>query len=691
MTDAPAEQRVDTGNRLGKETSPYLLQHQKNPVHWWAWGPEALAEAKRTKRPILLSVGYAACHWCHVMAHESFEDAETAGVMNDLFVNIKVDREERPDVDAIYMAALHELGEQGGWPLTMFLTSDAEPFSGGTYFPKQARYGRPAFVHVLKEIARVYRDEQGKVKQNADALKQSLAPKFDAATDAGLSEKALTDLAPRLLQLVDPTHGGIRGVPKFPQAQFFNFLWRAGLRYGLPNPLEAVALTLTHIAQGGIYDHLGGGFARYSTDERWLVPHFEKMLYDNALLLELMTEVWRETKSPLLALRARDTVDWLLREMRSEGAFASSLDADSEGEEGKFYVWSAAEIEDVLGPDNAQLFAEIYDVTPGGNFEGFNILNRINSLKLHDQTTEARLTLMRAKLLARRGTRIRPGFDDKVLADWNGLAIAALAKAGDAFDKPEWIEAAEKALNFVSTRMILDRRLLHSYRAGQAKAPATATDYANMIRCALALASVTGKSEYVDRAREWTDVLDRHYWADGHGGYYLAADDTSDLIVRPINALDDATPNANGTMVSNLMALYSWTGDERYRQRAEAILRAFAGAMSRNVFSHTGLLTGEIDLNAPAHIVIVVPEGADARELRRALADVSLPGAVVQEIRERESLPTHSPAHGKTALDGKPTAYVCIGPQCSAPVTEPAALVEAVKEARRTASQTSGF
>src|SRR6478736_2995898 len=312
------------------------------------------------------------------------------------------------------------------------------------------------------------------------------------------------------------------------------------------------------------------------------------MLYDNALLLELLTEVWRETKSPLFALRARDTVDWLLREMRSEGAFASSLDADSEGEEGKFYVWSAAEVEEVLGPENAPLFAEIYDVTPEGNFEGHNILNRNNSLELRDQTTEARLGLMRSKLIARRGARVRPGFDEKVLADWNGLTIAALAKAADAFDKPEWLEAAERAFDFISTKMISGGRLLHSYRHNEAKAPATATDYANMIRCALALANVTGRPEYIERAREWTGVLDRHYWAEGHGGYYLAADDTDDLIVRPINALDDATPNANGTMVSNLTALYLWTGDERYRDRAEELVRAFAGAVSRSVFSHTG-------------------------------------------------------------------------------------------------------
>jgi uncharacterized protein len=685
MTHAPVDQRAAAENRLGRETSPYLLQHQDNPVHWWAWGPEALAEAKRSGKPILLSVGYAACHWCHVMAHESFEDDETAGVMNDLFVNIKVDREERPDVDAIYMAALHELGEQGGWPLTMFLTSDAEPFWGGTYFPKQARYGRPAFVHVLKEIARVYRDEPATVRQNAEALKVRLAPKFDARAGA---LPALDDLARRLLQLVDPNHGGIRGAPKFPQPQFFNFLWRAGLRYGLPNPLEAVELTLLHIAQGGIYDHLGGGFARYSVDERWLVPHFEKMLYDNALLVELMTEVWRETKSPLFAQRIAETVDWLTREMVTEGGgFASSLDADSEGLEGKFYVWTFEEIAEVLGPEDTKIFAAIYDVTPGGNFEGLNILNRIISLEPSDAATEAELAKMRAKLFARRTSRIRPGFDDKVLADWNGLMIAALAKAADSFGKPEWLAAAKRAFDFVSTRMTSNGRLLHSYRAGKAKAPATATDYANMIQAALALANVTGDASYVERARQWTQVLDRHYWAEGHGGYYLAADDTSDLIVRSINALDDATPNANGTMVSNLVALYLWTGDERYCNRAEATLRAFAGDVARNVFSHTGLLTTAIDLNAPAHIVIVMPETGDTRPLRRALSQVSLPGAVVQELRESlvagGALPESSPAQGKTAIGGKPTAYVCIGPQCSAPVTDPLALVEAVREARR--------
>jgi uncharacterized protein YyaL (SSP411 family) len=685
------QERVD-GNRLADETSPYLLQHKDNPVHWRAWGEAALTEARESGKPILLSVGYAACHWCHVMAHESFEDDATAAVMNDLFVNIKVDREERPDVDAIYMGALHELGEQGGWPLTMFLTSDAEPFWGGTYFPREERYGRPAFVRVLNEVARIYRDEHDKVRQNADVLKDRLKPRARGTGAPPPNEATLADLARRLVQAVDPMMGGIRGAPKFPQVQFLNLLWRAGLRFGLANPREAVDLTLTHIAQGGIYDHLGGGFARYSVDERWLVPHFEKMLYDNAQLIDLMTEAWRETKSPLYAERIEETIDWLTREMTVDGGgFASSLDADSEGEEGKFYVWSLVEVEEVLGKDNAKLFVDIYDVTTTGNFEGHNILNRLGAIELRDDETETRLAAMRALLLGRRARRVRPGFDDKVLADWNGLAIAALANAAQAFDRSEWLEAAERGFAFVSTRMTSNGRLLHAWRAGEAKAPATASDYANMIRAALALVNATGDRDYVALAHAWVDVLDKHYWADDLGGYYFAADDTGDLIVRPFSGQDEATPNANGVMVSNLMALYLWTGEARYRDSAEAILRGFAGAMGENVLAHSGLLAATIDVAAPALIVLIVPEGGDARELRRALSDVSLPNAVVQEVGAGDAsvesgagaLPESSPAHGKTGIDGKPTAYVCIGPQCSLPVTEPSALVETIKTARQ--------
>jgi uncharacterized protein len=691
MQEQPRE-----GNLLGLETSPYLLQHKDNPVHWRPWGEAALAEARAENKPILLSVGYAACHWCHVMAHESFEDETTARAMNDLFVNIKVDREERPDVDAIYMGALHELGEHGGWPLTMFLTSDAEPFWGGTYFPKDERYGRPAFVRVLNEVARIYREEQHKVRQNADLLKERLRPRArrGGAGAEPPSETTLAGLASRLVQAVDPVHGGIRGAPKFPQAQFFQLLWRAGLRFATPHALEAVNLTLTQIAQGGIYDHLGGGFARYATDERWLVPHFEKMLYDNAQLVEMMTEGWRETKESLYAQRVSETIGWLLREMvvdadsTTGGGFAASLDADSEGEEGKFYVWSLAEIEEVLGADDAKLFAEVYGVTAAGNFEGHNILNRLGAIELRDAETEDRLATLREKLFVRRAARVRPGFDDKVLADWNGLAIAALANAADAFERADWLQAAERAFKFVRERMIVAGRLKHAWRAGEAKAPASASDYANMIKAALALTNATGKNDYVERAREWVDLLDAHYWSGELGGYYFAADDTSDLIVRPFSGQDEATPNANATMVSALTALYARTGEARYRDRADAILRGFAATMLENVLAHSGLLGAALDFAVPALVVIVVPEGGDAAPLRRALGDVSLPNVVVQEVRAGESgtaaLPAASPAHGKTAIDGKPTAYVCIGPQCSLPVTEPAALADTVRTARHT-------
>ncbi len=682
MAEARTENR-QAKNRLAAETSPYLLQHRDNPVHWWAWGPEALQHAKETGKPILLSIGYAACHWCHVMAHESFEDDAVAAVMNTLFVNIKVDREERPDVDQVYMSALQQLGQQGGWPLTMFLTSDGEPFWGGTYFPKEPRYGRPGFVTVLNEIARIYAEEPDKIRQNADALRARLQPTPPRVGAEAPNDAVLMDLATHFTQAVDPQHGGLRGAPKFPQTQFFSLLWKAGLRYRLAQAQDAVALTLDHICQGGIYDHLGGGFSRYSVDERWLAPHFEKMLYDNALLIGLMTEVWRETKSSLYAQRVEETADWVLAEMTTPGGgFAASLDADSEGEEGKFYVWTKPEIEAVLGADDARLFCNVYDVTEAGNFEGKSILNRLGQMMPLDAATEMRLGDIRKKLLEARGARVRPGFDDKVLTDWNGLMIGSLAHASEVFARRDWLQAAERAFGFICIEMEQAGRLRHAYRDGNAKAPATANDYANMTGAALALYSVTGEPSYLARARGFVDVLNAHYWADGMAGYYFTADDTDDLIVRPFNAHDDSTPNANAAMISHLMALYLLTGEEAYRERAEAILTFFSGAAAENAVAHAGLLLAALDTLAPAEIVLVVPQGEGATALRRALMDVSMPGAVVQKIAAGEALPDGSPAHGKTMIDGKPTAYVCIGPQCSAPITEPKVLVETIRQQR---------
>ena len=669
-----------TENRLKYETSPYLLQHQENPVHWWAWGPEALGEAKRTGKPILLSVGYAACHWCHVMAHESFEDQATAGVMNELFVNIKVDREERPDIDAIYMAALHRLGEQGGWPLTMFLDSDARPFWGGTYFPKQQRFGRPAFVTVLLRIAEAYQNQADNVRKNAKAILASLTESAgDVAASAEHNPKSYV-LYSRTGDAVDRRHGGLSGAPKFPQWNVFWLLWRGGIRFDDHNARDAVVTTLRNICQGGIYDHLGGGFARYSVDELWLIPHFEKMLYDNALLIDLLTEVWRETHDPLFATRIAETVAWLEREMIGEaGGFAASLDADSEGEEGKFYVWSAAEIEEVLGAEDAAVFARVYGVTTDGNFEGHNILNRLDAQELLPDAEEVRFAEMRSKLLARRASRVRPGWDDKILADWNGLMIAALARASVVFEKPDWLALAERAFACIGEKLATgDGRLYHAYRAGLAKAPATASDYANMTWAALRLFAATGSDAYLDHAVRWTNVLDRHYWDDSSGGYFTAADDTNDVVVRLKSATDDAVPNANAIQVSNLIALAALTGETRCGDRARDLVKAFSGAVARSPIGHCGLLAAELDLDRLVQIGVSV---RGENELRSQLMKLSIPGAV-EFLAEGTDVSQRSLLSGKPTLGGKSTAYVCVGPVCSAPIQDRGLFMQQLQQSR---------
>ena len=663
-------------NRLSRETSPYLLQHKDNPVHWWPWGPEALAEAKRTNKPILLSVGYAACHWCHVMAHESFEDEDTAAVMNDLFINIKVDREERPDIDAIYMNALQALGEQGGWPLTMFLDSDGRPFWGGTYFPPQARWGKPAFKDVLREVARIYHQEPEKVRHNAELLTDALKRNGAPTGEIQVTDLLLEQLVDRMVRAVDPVNGGILGAPKFPQWNFVWLLWRGAIRYDMEKAKTAVETTLTRICQGGIYDHLGGGFARYTVDERWLVPHFEKMLYDNALLIDLLTEVYRETGDPLFAQRVEETVSWLEREMIADGGgFAASLDADSEGEEGKFYVWTASEIEEVLGSDDARFFGAIYDVSPGGNWEGRVILNRLNRPELLSDEEEERLAELRAKLLAHRAQRVRPGWDDKVLADWNGLMIAALAAASRVFERPEWRELGERAFRFVNERMMVDGRLRHAYRAGKVSAPATASDYANMTWAALRLYQVTNNAKYLDRAIQYAEQLNQHYWDSQNGGYFTSAYDTTDVPLRMKFAHDDATPNANAVMLSNLVQLFLLTGNSAYIDRAEGILKAFGADLQHNLVSHSGLLASAMDLISPQHVVVLSGGDAEgARVLQDVVTTVSLPGAVQNFVEDVSRISGATALAGKQPIEGKATAYVCIGQTCSAPMTDPDAL-----------------
>jgi uncharacterized protein len=673
-TSAPSHE-----NRLARETSPYLLQHKHNPVDWWPWGTEALAEAQRANKPILLSVGYAACHWCHVMAHESFEDSATAQVMNDLFVNIKVDREERPDIDQIYMAALHHLGEHGGWPLTMFLTPNGEPFWGGTYFPKTSRYGKPAFVDLLREVERVFRQDPQSVEQNRSALMARLAASARPKDRVVIAAPELDRAANQIAGMIDPVNGGMRGAPKFPQPTMLEFLWRAGQRLNDKRYFGAVELTLTRICEGGIYDHLGGGFSRYSVDERWLVPHFEKMLYDNALLLELLALAYQRSANDLFRRRARETVAWLAREMTTaEGAFCASLDADSEGEEGKFYVWSLPEIATVLGNDDAAVFAAHYDVTAGGNFEGHNILNRLKHLP-RSMEDEKKLAPMRETLLTARGRRVRPGLDDKVLADWNGLMIAALVNAGLAFEEPHWLEMAARAFLFVDAKMAHGDRLGHSWRAGKLLVPGLASDHAAMIRAALALHEATGEHAHLERALAWQATLDRHYANPDNGGYFLTADDATGLVVRPNATTDDATPNPNALAAQNLVRLTVFTGQHAWRDKADRLFEEIAASAGENLFAHLALLNA-LDLRLRAAEIVVAGEGTRANDLLAAARKLPFLDRIV--LRASPALPVSHPAQEKIKATAQSAAFVCVGETCSLPVTEPDAIAAAVTATR---------
>ena len=591
------------------------------------------------------------------MAHESFEDDATARVMNELFVNIKVDREERPDIDQIYMSALHHLGEHGGWPLTMFLTPDGEPIWGGTYFPKTSRYGKPAFVDVLREIARLFREEPQKIEQNRAALMSELAATARANVGGTIGIDGLNSAARQLGGIIDPVNGGTRGAPKFPQAALFELLWRAGLRTGEARYFAAVEISLDHICEGGIYDHLGGGFSRYSVDERWLVPHFEKMLYDNAQLLELLAVAYQRTGKALYRQRAHETVAWLKREMTTgEGGFSASLDADSEGEEGKFYVWSYDEVIKQLGIEDGEFFARHYDVTPAGNFEGHNILNRLNPLPRSD-ADETRLAALREKLLAVRALRVRPGLDDKVLADWNGLMIAALVNAALIFDEPSWLELASRAFDFVAGTMTRGDRLGHSCREGKLKFPGLASDFAAMIRAALAFYEATGKSTYLDHALSWQHALDRDYINAEIGTYYLTAADAEGLVIRPAATTDEATPNHNAVAAQNLIRLAVLAGDDAWREKADRLIGAIAPQVAENLYMHMALLNA-IDLRLRAAEIVVTGEGERAEALLAVARHTSPLNRIVLHAGSATALPENHPARAKIAAakDRRPSS-----------------------------------
>ena len=655
-------------NLLHDATSPYLLQHKDNPVHWMPWGEAAFERARAEDKPILLSIGYAACHWCHVMAHESFENERIAELMNHWFVCVKVDREERPDVDRYYMKALHLMGQQGGWPLTMFASPDGRPLWGGTYFPPEPRYGRPSFPQVLEEVARLWREDRDKLLNNARVLSDALAEKAVTSTTE-LPPDFPARAAYALADMFDPQHGGLRGAPKFPQCPLLELMLAAGRAH----ERELVITTLTHICQGGIYDHLGGGFARYSTDERWLVPHFEKMLYDNAQLISMLARAHAQTGEPLFRQRIEETIAFLKRDMLIDDAgFASSFDADSEGEEGRFYVWSYQELSELLDDEEHQLFFPIYDVTPSGNWEGKIILNRLRHLSLEDDESEKRLRAIRQKLFKARQRRTPPARDDKVLAAWNGLTIAALAEAGMLLGETAWIDLAAQAFAMVVERLSRDGHLAQSFNRVASPFPATADGMAAMIRAALYLNGATGDDAYRRRALDWLNDLDTHYAA-GADAYYMSRDDADRHLRRQVFAEDEATPNAHALMVENLAMLAHITSDEEYRRRAERILHHFAAGMSENPLAHAGLLAAMHFLHhGPA--LTLMSAADDSRETfvnheaRRLLsAAMRHAGHMLPVVHQQDATTGDAPA-----------VLICRGSQCSIPITDPGQVADAM-------------
>lgn len=632
-------------------------------------------------RPILLSVGYAACHWCHVMAHESFEDPETAAVMNRLFVNIKVDREERPDIDHIYMTALRALGEQGGWPLTMFLTPEGDPIWGGTYFPNAAKYGRPAFTEVLASVAETFASHPERIEANRAALHDYLNALPPTAT-RGPTPAMLDEAADLVAGLFDPVNGGLQGAPKFPQPSILEFVWRSADRADNADWRNHVLYTLRRMSEGGIYDHIGGGLARYSVDERWLVPHFEKMLYDNALFISRLTSAWRLTGEDLFRRRIEETAGWLLRAMSVGEAFAASIDADSEGGEGAFYVWRPEEVDAVLGSQAGARFCALYDITEAGNFEGRSIPNRLSTGESAEPHGESQLAAWRELLRSARANRPAPARDDKILADWNGLAIAALAEAGSTLRDPAWIDAGVAAFRFISESMQAGGRLRHSFKDGILLEVGFAGDYAAMIRAAISLHQATFDPAYLDTARGLAESLDRHHWDPEIAAYRMTADDADALVARPVPLADESVPGANGMLAMDLTRLASLTGEQRFRDRAEQIVTAHCGD-ARSVLGKASLFSAADQQMNGVDVVLVVPPGKDAGALVRVARANKREAHLHLVAASPASLPKGHPAAEKDAVDNRPTAYVCRGQTCSLPVTDPDALTALLASQRR--------
>ncbi len=669
-------------NRLAASSSPYLRQHADNPVHWWPWQPEAFAEARARNVPVHLSIGYAACHWCHVMAHESFSDPGLAAYLNEAFVNIKVDREERPDIDQIYMAALHALGQQGGWPLTMFLSPDGEPFWGGTYFPPQPRHGLPGFSQILQAIATAWENQDDAVTVNRQAILDHLKQN-EAAQTAQTADAPIDESAARIVSMWDRENGGLRGAPKFPMSPLLDHLWRSALRTANADYEDAVLTTLRALCQGGIYDHVGGGFARYSVDAQWLIPHFEKMLSDNGQLLSLLSLAFARTGEDLFRVRIEETVTWLEREMTLPGgAFAASLDADTQGEEGLTYLWTATEIEAELGVEDTRTFNAIYGVTDQGNFEGKTNLNRLaaTSRAWRGDNEEASLAAMREKLYRHRIERPQPARDDKVLTDWNGAAITGLVRAAQVLDRSDWLAMADTAYRFITTEMIDGEDLSHAWFDGRPTAAGLATDYAWMTAAALALHAATGDAGRPADARRFHQNLIDHFYDADSGACYLT-DRTADLIIRPLSVVDEAMPSATGILAQQAMALFHLTGDPAHLRTADTIATKRAGQIGQNIIGTASIQAG-LDSHRRARLAIVTGNGADADALKKAVLAEGDPALVLIAPEDLSHLPEGHPALGKAASGSMPALYLCNATSCQAPVTNAADAADLLARSR---------
>jgi uncharacterized protein YyaL (SSP411 family) len=679
-------------NRLAHETSPYLLQHAHNPVDWYAWGPEALARARDENRPILLSIGYAACHWCHVMEHESFEDRATAALMNERFVNIKVDREERPDLDAIYMQAVQAMTGQGGWPMTVFLTPDCVPFYGGTYYPKDDRHGMPSFTRILNAVSDAFRAKPADIARTAASVRDMYRVTVEPTRSAGPLTAELLDQAYRSLAgRYDELDGGFDGAPKFPQTMSLDFLLRYWARRGVENGLAIVSHSFKQMARGGIYDQVGGGFARYSVDAQWLVPHFEKMLYDNALLIRLGAHLWQATQDAEVRGVVEETVDWAIREMRSpEGGFYSSYDADSEGHEGKFYVWSAEEIDQVLGED-APLLRAYWGVTPDGNFEGRNILfvkGDRRALAARFSVSEEQLARIvrraKAALYAVRKQRVWPGRDDKVLASWNGLMVRGIAEAARALGNERFRDVAIESATFLFDHLIHDGRVFRSYKDGRARIAGYLEDHASLGLAALSIYELTFDSAWLARARQMGDAVVRWFWDDETGAFYDTAADHERLIIRPREISDNATPSGTSLAVELLIRLAELFDDAGARRRATYVVESLAPAIGRypSAFGHM-LGCADMLVNGAVEVAIVGdPVSDDFHALERTAAERYVPSLVLAggAPRSDDAVVLLS---GREARDGHATAYVCRNYTCEQPATTREELDEQLERAPR--------